>query len=76
MPPGAGVAKYAALGIACHQESISFIVRMLVEPRHPMFGSVRLDIKRDVGVDDVVIVNLSDARQIFDGGGTHRHVHL
>jgi hypothetical protein len=69
---GSGVTEDLAT-IFGDQDAMASAIRVLVEPRDPLFRRKWTNVEGDVRVLDVVIVDLGDAGQISNGGWSDNH---
>jgi hypothetical protein len=58
---GAGVAEDNALGLG-DEQAVTVGRRVVAEPLLALFDGPRLEIERDRGVDDVVVVKVVESR--------------
>jgi len=69
---GSGVAEDLA-AILGDQDAMAAAIRMLVEPRDPLFRRKWANVEGDVRVLNVIIVDLGETGQIGNGGWSDNH---
>src|SRR5579864_3137089 len=67
---GPGIARHQAVFLS-HEQAVTPGQSKLLKPCQPGVHSLRLKVKGDRSVDDVVIVDFCEAREISESGGTN-----
>ncbi len=73
-PAAARISHTATPAVGRHEQPMSTRRAVLVEPRPPLGRGERLEVERDRGVDDVMVVNLGQRLEVVERGRPDRVV--